>query len=206
MASDLPCRAGRRGARASRSGGGTVLFGEALGTGHLALRVHAAHRLHRLGRGARLVAGRANGDVHSRRRVLLQRRPDLRQAAAERRIGTTHQRRRRQVRAGVHTGRLADRVYRRAHRGGRFRVLGYLDRPGARRPADTVPAQRVWSRLDRRAPGALFRDHDRGRQSHGDRDRDGHPGRRAGDLFSAARGRDGALRLPVAGSQIGSRR
>ena len=82
-------------------------------------------------------------------------------------------------RAGVHAGRLADRVYRRAHHG-RFRGLGYLDRSRARGPADAVPAQRVWSHLDRRAPGALFRDQDRDRRPHGDRDRDGQRGPKRG--------------------------
>ena len=101
-----------------------------------------------------------------------------------------------QVRTGVHTGRLADRVYR-VHIAP-LPALGYLDRSGARRPADAAPAQRVRTHLDRRSPGAVFRDHDRD-PPHGDRDRDGRPGGVAGDLFPAARERDGALLLRVTG-------
>ena len=72
----------------------------------------------------------------------------------------THQRRRRQVRTGVYTGRLADRVY---HRRGHLRGLGYLDRSSARGPADAAPPQRVRSHLDHRTPRPLFRDHGRDR-------------------------------------------
>ena len=69
---------------------------------------------------------------------------------------------------------------------GQFRGVGYLDDSGARGPADAAPAQRVRSDLDLRAPGALCRDHGRDRHPHGDCDCDSQPGRRAGDLLSAA--------------------
>ena len=105
----------------------------------------------------------------------------------------------RSVRTGVYTGRIADRVY-----ACDCRCLGYLDRSGARRPADAAPAQRLRTHVDRRSTGAVFRDQDR--PPHGDRDRDGKPGGLARDLYSAERARDGALLLRVAGPSVGSRR
>ena len=63
-----------------------------------------------------------------------------------------------QVRARVYTGRLADRVYRVT---GSLRRVGYLDRSGARGPADAAPAQRLRPHLDRRSAGPVFRDQDR---------------------------------------------
>src|SRR3989442_9573648 len=44
--------------------------------------------------------------LHSRRRFLFQPRPDLRQAAAERRVSAAHDQPRNQVRTGVHAGWL----------------------------------------------------------------------------------------------------
>ena len=106
--------------------------------------------------------------------------------------------RRTQVRTSVYTGRIADRVYQLAC----FRYLGYLDRSGARRPADAAPAQRLRTHLDRRSSGAVFRDQDR--PPHGNRDRDGGPGGLARDLYSAERARDGALLLRVTGPSVGA--
>ena len=103
-----------------------------------------------------------------------------------------------QVRTGVYTGRIADRVYAQAN----CRCMGYLDCASARRPADAVPAQRVRTHLDCRSSGAVFRDQDR--PPHGNRDRDGEPDGFAGDLYPAERARDGALLLCVTGPSVGS--
>ena len=94
------------------AGGAGFLSRETHRAGDLAIGVHAAHQLHRLGLGAQLVTGRANGDLQARRHVVLEPRSDLRQAASERRVGTAHDLRRAQVRTGVHAGRIAGRVYR----------------------------------------------------------------------------------------------
>ena len=110
----------------------------------------------------------------------------------------THQRRRAQVRTGVLTRRLANRVYE-----GDLRFLGYLDGSGARGPAGAAPAQRLRPHLDYRFAGPVFRDHGYC-FPHGDCHCDRGPGGVAGDLFSVARKRDGALLLRVPGPQIGS--
>ena len=101
------------GAPAAGRWGGTVLlglFGEIRGASDPTIGVHADHELHRLRQRPQLVAGRANGDLHSRWRGLPEPRADLRQAAPQRRVGTTHERRQSQVRTGVYTRRLANRV------------------------------------------------------------------------------------------------
>ena len=189
---DYPC------ALASGGRGGAVLFRSKLSASDLTVGVHAAHELYRLGRGAQLVAGRANGDIQARRGCLLQQRPDLRQAAAEWRVGATHQRRRLQVRTRC--------LHRTAH-GSPIPAsltadVGYLDCSSARGPADAAPAQRLRPHLDHRSAGPVFRDQDR--PPHGDCDRHGEPGGSARDLFSGERARDGALLLRVTGPSVGS--
>ena len=64
----VPCSAAdSRHVRAARRRCGAVLSRETHRAGDLAIGVHAAHELHRLGHGAQLVAGRANGDLQARR-------------------------------------------------------------------------------------------------------------------------------------------
>src|SRR6185436_10313327 len=115
------------------------------------------------------------------------------------------QRRWGQVRTGVHSGRLTDRIhpdYRLLRLS--FLFVGYMDRSSARRPADATATQRLRPHLDDRSAGVIFRDHDRDHPPHGTRHRDGGPGGVAGDLFSAAPERDGALLLRVTGPSVGA--
>ena len=61
-----------------------------------------------------------------------------------------------EVRPGVHTGPIADRIYT-----GHCRFVGYVDCSGAGGPANEVSAQRVRAHLGCRSSRALFRDQDR---------------------------------------------
>src|SRR5215510_2255479 len=125
-------RAGRRGTLAGCRRCRALLLGEAFRAGDLTIGVRPTHKLYGLGRRAQLVAGRPNGDIQARRRFVFEPRPDLRQAAPEWRAGAAHDNRRARVRTGVHTGRIAYRVF-----ANNSRILGYLDGSSAWRPAYT---------------------------------------------------------------------
>ena len=84
-----------------------------------------------------------------------------------------------QVRTGVYTGWLADRV----HATGHSRVMGYLDCAGARgEPTRLLPnaSGLTWIADHRVLFAEIMAGH-----PHGDCDRDGKPGGLAGDLFPA---------------------
>ena len=95
--------------------------------------------------------------------ILLSPRSDLRQAAPRRRVGTAHDLR------GASTDRCSHGRTRVAYTQG-IREVGYLDCPGARRPAHTALTQRLRTHVDCRSSCAVLRDQDR--PPHGDRDLD----------------------------------
>ena len=61
-----------------------VPSGETGSPRHVSVGIHATHELYRLGHGTQPVARRANGGLQTRRRLLLEQRRHLRQAAPER--------------------------------------------------------------------------------------------------------------------------
>ena len=96
---------------AGRGRRGDLLSGQTHGRRHLALGIHSAHELQRLGHCAQPVARRADGHLQTRRRLVPGSRPDLRQAAPERRVGTADDVSRPKVRTSIYSGRHTSRVY-----------------------------------------------------------------------------------------------
>ena len=167
---------------------------------HESVGIHADHELHRLGHGAESFGRRADGRLHSRRRIFSEQRPDLCEAVAERRIGAADQRGDAEVRARVHARRRADRLYLAAE----LDRLGHVDCADTGRSADPAAAERLGPHVAGRASRVVLRDQNW--PPHGDRDRHRFPRRIAGDLFPCARACDGALLIRVAERPIRARR
>ena len=99
--------------------GGAALFyfAETPGRRDFAIGIYPAHELQRLSECAQPVSRRADGHLQTRRRLVPGIRPDLRQAAAEWRVGTADVVSKPKVRTGIHSGRHTSRLYGRRRRG-----------------------------------------------------------------------------------------